>query len=275
VVALVAMGALLGHALPAAQASAGPVTVAGLLRALAAGLFAYGGWHMVTYSAGETVDPGRTIPRALALGTLAVTAMYMALNAVYFRVLPLARVATSTRVASEMAETLLGPGASRAVSAVILLSALGALTGIVLAGPRVYYAMAEDGLLFRWLGALHPKYRTPHRALVLQGVLASVLVATGSFHALFTRVVYTEWIFFGLLAIGLFRLRHRPGLRRDYEVWGYPALPVLFALAAFGVAANAVVSNARDAAVGLSVVLAGLPIYRLWKRFSPTRDRIP
>ena len=244
----------------------GTITPAHFFAGLVAGLFAFGGWHMVTYSSEETVDPARTIPRALVIGTLIVTASYLALNTVYFYVLPLDTVAASTRVAADLAEAVLGTGGGGAVSVLVMFSTFGALAGIILAGPRVYLAMARDGLLFRWCGEIHPDYHTPHRVIVLQAVWGAVLVATGTFQALFTRVVYTEWIFFGLMTLGLFVFRSRRGLTRAYSVWGYPVLPALFALTAFAVVISEVVSNPRDTLEGLGLVLAGLPVYYLWAR---------
>jgi len=244
----------------------GTITPTHFFAGLVAGLFAFGGWHMVTYSSEETVDPARTIPRALVIGTLIVTASYLALNTVYFYVLPLDTVAASTRVAADLAEAVLGTGGGGAVSVLVMFSTFGALAGIILAGPRVYLAMAQDGLLFRWCAEIHPEYRTPHRVIALQAVWGSVLVAAGTFQALFTRVVYTEWIFFGLMTLGLFVFRQRRGLTRAYSVWGYPALPAVFALTAFAVVISEVVSNPRDTLEGLGLVLAGLPVYYLWAR---------
>jgi APA family basic amino acid/polyamine antiporter len=126
--------------------------------------------------------------------------------------------------------------------------------------------MARDGLLFRRLGAVHPRFRTPHRALVLQAAWASVLVATGSYRALFTRVVYTEWIFFALLAAALFRLRRRPGYAPAYRAWGWPVTPIVFAVASAVIVGVQLASNPRDGIVGLLFVLAGLPVYWLWGR---------
>ncbi len=249
IAAIVAAGFAFGGRVPehfVGTASAHAISVADFFAALAAGLFAFGGWHMVSYSAGETVDPERTIPRALFLGTLIVTAAYVALNAVYLYVLPLDRVAASTHVAADLATTLFGPTAGRGIALVVMFSSFGALGGVILTGPRVYLAMAEDGLLVRWIGGVHPTFRTPHRAILLQAAWASVLVATGSFRALFTRVVYTEWIFFGLLAIGLMLLRRR-----------FALLPAVFAIAAFAVAANSIVANPKDAVLGLGFVLTG------------------
>jgi APA family basic amino acid/polyamine antiporter len=232
--------------------------------ALIAGLFAFGGWHMVTYAAGETLEPEKTIPRALLAGTLIVTVSYIALNAVYFYVLPLDAVVSSTRVAADAAAAVMGAGGAAAVSALVIVSTFGALSGIILAGPRVYYSMAADGLLFRWLGDVHPKYRTPHLAIALQAVWSSALVATGTYRALFTRVIYTEWIFFGLMALGLILLRRRPGYAPHYRVWGYPFVPAVFIVSSAIIVLNQIISDPAESAFGLSVVVLGLPVYYVW-----------
>lgn len=234
--------------------------------ALVAGLFAFGGWHMVTYQAEETVDARSTIPRALVIGTLVVTASYILLNAVYLHVLPLDVVAASDRVAADAADAVLGRGGGMMMSGLVVFSTFGALAGIVLAGPRVYYAMARDGLLFEWLAEVHPTYRTPHRAIVLQAIWSSVLVSTGTYRALFTRVIYTEWIFFGLMAVGLVLLRRRREEPPPYRVPLYPAVPVLFALSAFAIVANQIANAPVDSALGLGFVLVGWPVYVAWTR---------
>ncbi|MGD8322344.1 MAG: amino acid permease, partial [Gemmatimonadota bacterium] len=284
VVAIIALGFLGGsaaHHEVVAVASAGtgaavPWGAEDFALALVAGLFAFGGWHMVTYNAEETEDPCRTIPRALVVGTLVVTVCYIALNAVYLYVLPLSVVASSDRVAADAADAVFGRGGGASMSALVVFSTFGALAGIVLAGPRVYWAMARDGLLFRWVRGVHPRFHTPHRAIVLQAVWACVLVGTGTYRALFTRVVYTEWIFFGLMAVGLLILRRRrPELPRPYRVWGYPAVPVVFALSAFGIVANQVVAQPADSLTGLGLVLLGLPVYHLWARRGYIRSPAP
>ncbi len=273
---VVGLGFLFGSRLPehfVPSASPAEVTAGPFSLALMAGLFAFGGWHMVTYNAEETVNPKKTIPRALILGIIIVTVCYIALNTVYLYVLPLDSVSSSTRVAADAADALLGFGGGGMMSALVMFSTFGALSGIILSGPRVYLSMAQDGLLFGWLGDIHPKYRTPHRALVAQAVWASLLVLTGTYRALFTRVVYTEWIFFGLLALGLMRLRGRPGIRREYEIWGYPVVPVVFALASFTIVLTHIISNFREAALGLSLVLIGLPVYYFWARRTPQKKK--
>lgn len=268
VAAIVGLGFGLGGRVPEhfVGSSAGADSIGGFLLAMVAGLFAYGGWHMVTYSSEETVEPAKTIPRALLIGTLIVTVSYMAMTAVYLYVMPLDQVAGSTRVAADLADTLLGSGGAGAMSAIVMFSAFGGLAGIVLAGPRVYYAMAHDGLLFRWFAGLHPRYGTPHRAIMLQAVWSSALVATGTFRTLFTRVVYTEWIFFALMAIGLMVLRKRTDVVRQYSIPLYPLAPLLFIVSSLAIVLNTLVSNPKDSAIGLGLVLLGLPVYFLWLR---------
>ena len=149
------------------------------LLAVVAGLFAFGGWHVVTYTAEETVAPERTIPRALGIGIAIVTLAYVALNAVYFYILPVDKVLASTRVAADAAAVVLGNPGALAISALVMFSVFGAMMGSILAAPRVYFAMARDGLLFQWVNHLHPRFGTPHRAIALQAIWASVLGTHG------------------------------------------------------------------------------------------------
>jgi basic amino acid/polyamine antiporter, APA family len=238
----------------------------GFLLAVGAGLFAFGGWHMVTYTAEETKDPERTIPRSLILGTLIVTACYIGLNVVYLSVLPIDAVIKSARVAADTFEVLVGPAGGSLVSALVMFSAFGALNGVILAGPRVYYSMAQDGLLFKWAAAVHPAYRTPARAIVLQAIWASVLVLTGTYRELFTRVIYTEWIFFALLAIGVVLLRPRAGYTPQWRMPGVPLIPIVFAIVSFAIAFNQIRVDPRNSVIGLLMVLVGLPVYWFWGR---------
>ncbi len=231
--------------------------------AVGAGLFAYGGWHMVTYAAGETREAGRTLPRALVAGTVVVTACYMLLNGAYLYVMPVTQLADSHRVASDAAQRALGVGTGGVISLMVVISAIGALNGIILAGPRVYYAMAQDGLAFRWMGAVDPQRQTPALAIAAQAVWSCLLVATNSYRELFTRVVYTEWMFFALLAAGLFVLRRRTGWRPRYLGWAFPLAPLLFIVASLGIALNQLAVNPRDSAMGLGLLLLGVPVYFL------------
>ena len=250
----------------ASQAAAGDVTLRGFILAIAAGLFAYGGWHMVTYTAGETRDAARTLPRALLLGTLIVTACYAGLNAIYLRLLPLEAVRASTRVAADAADVLFGGGGARMMAILVMISTFGAVNGIILMGPRVYYSMAQDGILFRWIGAVHPRFGTPHRAILIQGLWASVLAFTNTYGALFSRVIYTEWIFFAAMAAGLMILRRRPEYRPLYRVWGYPLVPIVFIAASVVIVVMQIMAVPRDSLIGLGMVLLGLPVYVVWSR---------
>lgn len=239
------------HGAPAAPAAAAAWPGArGFLLAVSAGLFAFGGWHMGTYAAEETRAAERTIPRAMVAGTLIVTACYLALNAAYVRVLPWSQVASSTRVAADAAAVLLHGGGAALVSALVVLSALGSLNGVILAGPRVYLAMARDRLAPRWLGAVHRSHRTPHHAIALQAVWSCLLVAVGTYRQLFTGVVFLEWIFFGLMSAGLLRHRRR---------WGWA--PGLFLAGCVLVVANLAASDWRAAAWMLGFIATGVPAY--------------
>src|SRR5664280_333086 len=249
---LLGMAAFLGSRYPLGPAHSAvapppsPAPVREFVLAVSAALFAFGGWHMVTYTAGETRDPVRTIPRALLIGTLTVTTLYVLLNAAYLYLLPISRVIASPRVAADAAQAVAGPRGASLISALVILSATGVLNGVILAGPRTSYAMAREGLAFRWLASLR-------HAIVLQALWSCILVATGTYRALFTRVIYTEWLFFALMAIGLMRLRGRLAF-----------VPVTFAIAAVIVAAIQIAADPMQAATGLLIVVLGLPVYHYW-----------
>ena len=270
IIVLVLLGFIFGsrgqdHFVMDEAASAG-ISINDFFLALVAGLFAFGGWHMVTYNAEETLRPRKTIPQALMIGILIVTLCYIALNAVYMYVLPLDVVASSKRIAADAADALFGYGGGSFMSALVIFSTFGALSGIILCGPRVYYSMAKDGLLFQWIGAIHPRYNTPHKAIAIQAVWSSILVITGTYRTLFTRVVYTEWIFFALMAIGLILLRRRSNIDRGYRIWGYPVIPAIFIISSLAIVANQIVSDPGESVFGFSLVLVGLPVYFLWAR---------
>lgn len=274
IVGVVVAAFTLGGSPQSAAPGTGNVPVGGFLLAVGAGLFAYGGWHMVTYAAGETIAPQRTIPRALVAGIAIVTFCYVLMNAAYLHVLPLAKVAASTRIAADAADAVLGHGGAVVMSLLVVVSTLGAVSGIILAGPRAYLAMARDGLLFRRFGEVHPRFRTPHRAIALQAVWACALVLTGSYRTLVARVVYTEWIFFAIMAIGLIMLRRRTSFLPAYRAPLGIVLPIGFAAAALLVAARQIVVTPMESLTGVVLVLAGWPIYALWGRRSPLPSHV-
>jgi basic amino acid/polyamine antiporter, APA family len=267
VVAIIAIGTLLSGTVEVANEwSLEGIRAGNFLLAVGAGLFAFGGWHMVTYTAEETVDPTRTIPRSLMIGVVVVTLCYIGLNAVYLRVLPIEKVIASQRIAADAFAVLAGPQAASAISALVMFSAFGALNGIVLLGPRVYYQMAQDGLWFQWAKDVHPRFQTPARAILLQCVWSSVLVFTGTYRALFTRVIYTEWIFFALLALGVVLLRRRPDYHPAWRMPLVPIAPLLFVAASAAVVVNQIAADPVQSAIGLGIVATGLPAYWLWAR---------
>jgi basic amino acid/polyamine antiporter, APA family len=272
VVIVVVVGVTLGSRVPehfqygTAAAIEGGVNPQEFLLAVVAGLFAFGGWHVVTYTAEETVDPERTIPRALVIGIVVVTLCYIALNFVYFYVLPVDRVMASPRIAADVASTLLGEPGALAISGLVMFSVFGAMTGSIMAAPRVYFAMAKDGFVFQWFNQLHPRFRSPHRLIVCQGIWASVLVWTGTYRQLFSRVIFTEWIFFALMAGGIFLLRKRADYRPVYRVWGYPWTPAIFVVASAAIVINRIVAEPVDSAAGLGLVALGIPVYFICRK---------
>ncbi len=251
-----------------ATALASGISISNFALAVGAGLYAFGGWHMVTYSAGETRSPEKTVPRALLIGTLIVTACYVALNAACLYLLPLEQVIRSTRVAADAASVLVGEKGAAAISGLVLISAFGVLNGVILAGPRVYLAMASRYKALAWMGSVHPRYRTPQVAILIQAVWSCILVATGTYRELFTRVIYTEWIFFALMGIGLLRVRRRPDYRPAYRAWGAALIPLIFIAASVGVVFYQVAADPRKTSVGLLLVVLGLPLYYFWVRKS-------
>ena len=264
---------LFGAGTPRMPEALGGVEPRAFLRALVAGLFAFGGWHMVTYAAEETRDPERTIPRALMLGTAVVVVVYLGLNSAYLLVLPFDRVLASTHIAYDATLATAGAGAASAISILVIVSSFGAMSGIILAGPRVYYAMAQDGLLFKWMGAVHPKHRTPYVAIGMQAIWSSVLVLTGTYGAIVSRVIYSEWIFFAALALGTMTLRRRHSNVSSFRAWGFPVVPILFALVCAAIVLNQIATDPRESATGLALVAAGLPVYFVWRRID-ARDRL-
>ena len=274
VVAIIILGWALSGEAAVSAVPAADINGGNFLLAVAAGLFAFGGWHMVTYTAGETIDPTRTIPRSLMIGVVVVTLCYVGLNAVYLHVLPIEQVMRSTRVAADAFEVLMGAGGAGAVSALVMFSAFGALNGIVMAGPRVYYQIAQDSRSLGWFNHVHPVFQTPDRAIILQALWASVLVATGSYRALFTRVIYTEWIFFALLALGVVLLRRRPGYTPAWRMPLVPLAPIVFVIVSLLIVVNQIGADLTNSAIGLAIVATGIPAYYLWaRRRSPDSER--
>ncbi len=235
--------------------------------ALVRTLWAYKGWEVVTFSSGEIRNPERNLPLGLFFGTLAAILLYLATNLAYLYVFPAAAIAKSPRIASEVMNVVVGPAGASIIALVILFSITGAANGNVITDPRVFYAMARDGLFFRAFAAVHPKYLTPHVSLLATGAWAAALSLTGTFDQLLSYVIFGQWIFFGLTvgAVIVLRAKH-PDLPRPYRTWGYPVTPVLFILATAFIVVNSLVTQFVNSMIGLVIILAGVPAYLYWNR---------
>lgn len=266
---LVAMVAAI-FLLPAPQRTAGgavpgPAGVAAFGTALVAVLWAYEGWHDVSFAAGEMRWPQRDFPRGAIGGVAIIVAVYLASNLAYLHVLTPSEIASSDRVALSAIRRVAGETGARLLNAAILCSILGAMNALVLAGPRAYYQMAKDGLLFERFAHVDPRWRTPAEAILLQGIWSGLLVLfIGGFSQLFTYVIFGAWIFYGLAVAGVIALRRRePDLPRPFRVPGYPAVPALFAVTAALLVASTLVATPRESLIGLAFIALGIPLYFL------------
>jgi len=246
--------------------------------ALIAVLWAYEGWHAVSFAAGEFRSPKRDLPLSLFVGTALCAVIYLLLNIAYYSVLTPAALRATDHAAATAVQTAYGAGTTALISVLILTSILGAMNGLILTGPRVYYAMARDGTFFQRLGQTSRRFHTPVLAIALQGVWASVLTLVGSFQQLFTYVIFTAWIFYGLTVASVIVLRIRkPEVERSFRVPAYPLLPVLFVLAAFGISVNTIVSDPVHACFGIAMILLGVPLYLFFRAVEkpPATERLP
>jgi APA family basic amino acid/polyamine antiporter len=246
--------------------------VSGVGVAMIGVLWAYEGWQYVTFSAGETRDPQRTFPRAISLATAALVALYVLANFGYIAALGPQAVAASDHIAADAGVAVFGPVAGRIVGVLILISIFSAANGIMLTAPRMYFAMARDGVFFKRLAIVHPKLGTPAFAIIAIAIWAAVLASTGTFEQLLTYVVFTGWIFYGLGALSVFVYRRRePDAPRPFRVPGYPLTPVLFVASAAALVVNTLVTQPTRAAAGLVAVLIGTPAFYAWRAGSRRR----
>lgn len=244
-----------------------PALVGGFGLALVASLWAYKGWEAVSFSAGEIDRPQRNLPLGLLAGTLTVIVLYLAANVAYLWVFPVQAITASTRIASDAVQMVAGPTAAALLGGAILLSIAGAANGNVLTAPRVFFAMARDGLFFHRFGAVHPRFLTPHVSILATGAWAMALSVTGTFEQLAAYVIFGQWIFFGLTVAAVIVLRRtQPALARPYRTWGYPVTPIVFVVAALYISVNALVNSFANAMVGLAIILLGIPAYAYWRR---------
>ena len=261
---------------PATAAAAAPQMslLTGIGLAMISVLWAYEGWQYATFSAGETRDVQRTFPRGIVLGTAAIIVIYVVANLAYVAALGATRAASSERIAADAMSTAFGPAAGNLIAAIILVSMFSATNGLVLTSPRLYYSMANDGVFFKKLAEVHPKFGTPAIAIVATCVWAMILAATGTFERLLTYVVFVGWVFYALGAMAIFVYRRRePNAERPFRTPGYPVTPVLFILSALAIVGNTIMQQPGLAVRGLGMVAIGIPAYYVWrsKRASAAR----
>ena len=235
--------------------------------ALVAILWAYDGWIESSYVGSEIKDPGRILPRSILYSTLIVTGVYVAANAAYLYLLGPAKMAGAGLVAAEAMQVVMGQWGERFIAAAIVVATLGANNGIIFTAPRIPYAMAQQGMFFGWATRLHPKTKSPNVLLLVQMVVAVIYAMSGTYDKLLTYVVFASFLFYALSALAVMVLRKRePDLPRPYRTWGYPVTPVLFILFAVYLVADSFRSTPRESAIGVGIVLLGLPAYWYWKR---------
>jgi APA family basic amino acid/polyamine antiporter len=242
-----------------------------LLSAFFAGLvpamFCYGGWQTVNYIAEEVKDPQRNLPRSILLGVTAVILLYVGANLAYLHVLGAPALAASRTPAADAAMRVMGSTGATVISTLIVVSTFGFLNHALLTAPRVYYAMAADGLFFKALARLSPRFRVPVAAILLQGALAAAFALSQSYERLLSYTVFADWIFFALAGAALIVFRRKlPGAARPFPTPGYPWVPIVFTLCGAGIVFNLFFTETRDAWLGTTVMLAGIPVYFLWHR---------
>jgi APA family basic amino acid/polyamine antiporter len=244
-----------------------PGGVEGFFVALVAALWAYDGWNNAGMLGSEIDRPGRNLPRALIIGTISVIVIYLLTDLAYFYILSAKEVAGSERVAADAMRRVLGTPGGAAVSVAAMISIFAALNGSILTGSRVPYAMSRSKLFFASIARVHPKFRTPGPAIILLGLISSLILLSGQYDQLYTLVIFPSWILYGMTAASVIVLRiKQPDLPRPYRVVGYPLVPVLFVFVALALLYSTLRTSPRESGIGLGLIVAGLPFYFYWNR---------
>ncbi|MEN8154547.1 MAG: amino acid permease [Acidobacteriota bacterium] len=248
--------------------------ISGFSLALIAVFWAFDGWNNINFVGGEIKNPTRNLPLTLIWGTVFITVVYVLINYLYLYALPLNEISGVVRIAEKAAASLFGGTTSAIITAAILISIFGSLNGSILTGPRVYFAMANDGLFFKRVARIHPKYKTPTFSIFIQALLACLLTLTGTFEQLLTFVMFIAIVFWIAAAFAVFTLRKKfPDISRPYKVWGYPYVPVFFILALLVVLGNTIIEKPVESLAGLAITISGLPVYFLWKKRPSSNNR--
>jgi len=237
-------------------------------------LWSYGGWQHASYAAGEARDPRRSIPFAMVTGAIVVVAVYVLTNLAYMLLLPVSAIGASPRLASDAMQTIMGRAGGGLIAGAIFVSTFGTAGIYTLTAPRIYFAMARDGLFFRKVAEIHPRFHTPAFAILIQSVWAIILILFwGTFENLISYVVFTDWIFFALAATGVFILRRKyPARERPYRTLGYPVTPLVFITISVWFVANALLNRPEEAWAGIGFLALGVPVFLAWKRKNNTPD---
>lgn len=269
-VAMIALGGGERAVVPIPQPVSALSLLPGIGIAMIGVLWAYEGWQYVTFSAGETRDPQRVFPRAIAVATFALIVLYVLANIGYVAALGPVAASRSDHIAADAIRAVLGPASGTLLSTLVLISIFSAANGLILTTPRMYFAMARDGVFFERLASVHPRFGTPAFAIVALAVWSAVLAMTGTFEQLLTYVVFAGWIFYGLGATAVFVYRRRqPDAIRPFRTPGYPVTPVLFVASAAMLVLSTLVAQPIRGAVGLGAVLLGTPAFYLWRARRP------
>ena len=241
--------------------------LAGVGVAMIAALWTYDGWYGPTFSAGEMRDPQRTLPFGLVWGTVIVMGLYALINLVYLRALTLEEMTATRRIAETAASALFGAGGGRLVSFAVLVSTFGCLSATILYSSRIYLPMARDGVFFRGLAAVHPRFQTPGRSLWAQSLWAAMLALSGTYEQLYTYVIFALLLFHVATAGAVIVFRRRqPDAERPYRVFGYPWVPALFIMASILLLGNTLVEKPMESMIGLAFLAGGIPAYVWWRR---------
>ena len=241
-----------------------------LALAMVSVMWSYGGWQHATFTASEAINPHRTVPRALIVGSVVIVAVYLLTNVAYMFLLPVSAIASSERVAADAMNVVLGGAGGSFIALTIFVSTFGTTGIYTLTAPRIYYAMANDGVFFKRVAEVHPRYRTPAYSIIFQSVWTIVLILFwGTYESLISYVVFTDWIFFGLAAATVFVFRKRmPDAERPYRTLWYPVTPLLFIAVALWFVINTLIGKPLESWIGLGFLALGIPVYYFWKKRS-------